>query len=115
MTEPTVVRVADVEPVEMMPGAWRRTLATGARMMIAHVTLDKGATVPIHEHSHEQVGFVLEGQIQMTIGEDTYEFEPGDSYFIPGNVEHSATAVTNCAVLDVFSPPREEYRREDKT
>lgn len=112
MMEPTSVRVADVEPVEMMPGAWRRTLATGERMMIAHVTLDQGAGVPLHKHPHEQVGYVLEGRIRMTIGGEVYEFEPGDSYFIASEVEHDGLAVTRCVVLDVFSPPREEYRRD---
>lgn len=112
MSEATTVRVADVEPVEMMAGAWRRTLATGERMMISHVTLDKGAAVPMHKHPHEQVGYVVEGRMRMTIGSDVYEFEPGDSYFIPGDVEHDAVAVTDCVVLDIFSPPREEYRRE---
>lgn len=108
--EPTVVRVGDVNPVEMMPGAWRRTLATGERMMISHVTLDRGTAVPLHKHPHEQVGYILAGRIRMTIASKVHEFEPGDSYFIPGGVEHDAVAVTDCIVLDMFSPPREEYR-----
>lgn len=110
LMEPTTLRVTQVEPVEMMSGVWRRTLATGERMMIAHVTLEKGAGVPMHQHPHEQVGYVLEGRIRMTIGSDVHQFESGDSYFIPGDVEHDATAVTDCVVLDIFSPPREEYR-----
>lgn len=112
MSAPITLSIADVEPVEMMPGVWRRTLATGERMMIAHVTLDAGAAVPMHNHPHEQVGYVLEGRIRFTIGTDVHEFEAGYSYFIPGDVEHKAVAVTDCVVLDVFSPPREEYRRE---
>jgi quercetin dioxygenase-like cupin family protein len=110
--EPTTVRVADVDPVEMMSGVQRRTLATGERMMIAHMTLGKGAAAPLHSHPHEQVGYVIEGRIRMTIGGEVHEFEPGDSYFIPGDLEHDAVAITDCVVLDIFSPPREEYRRE---
>ena len=67
MSEPATVRIANVDPVEMLPGVVRRTLATGDQMMIAHVTLDKDAVVPMHHHPHEQVGYVLGGQIQMTI------------------------------------------------
>lgn len=110
--EPTAVRLAEVEPVEMMAGVWRCTIATGERMMIAHVTIRKGASAPLHRHPHEQVGYVLEGRIRMTIGGEVYEFEPGDSYFVPGDLEHDAVAITDCVVLDVFSPPREEYRRQ---
>lgn len=111
MSEPTVVGIAEVEPVEMMPGVLRRTLATGEQMMMAHFTLEEGAQVPRHHHPHEQVGYVLAGRIQMTIGADDYEFETGQSYFIPGDVEHDATALTDSIVMDVFSPPREEYRQ----
>ncbi|MBS1253306.1 MAG: hypothetical protein MAG451_02355 [Anaerolineales bacterium] len=110
MNDPAIVGVAEVEPVEMMRGVLRRTLATGERTMMAHVTLRKGATVPNHQHPHEQVGYVVGGRIRMTIGEHAHELEMGQSYFIPGNVEHEATAVTDCVVLDIFSPPREEYR-----
>jgi quercetin dioxygenase-like cupin family protein len=110
MSEPTTVHVAQVEPVEMMPNVFRRTLATGERLMISHVTLNQGGYVPLHKHPHEQVGYVIEGRLRMTIGDQVYEFEPGDSYSIPGNVEHDATGISDCVVLDVFSPPREEYR-----
>lgn len=104
------VRVADADPVEMVPGVVRRTLATGLRLMLVHVTLEADAVVPLHDHPHEQIGYVVEGSIQMTIAGNEYQFEPGDSYLIPGDVEHEATAITDCVVLDIFSPPREEYR-----
>jgi quercetin dioxygenase-like cupin family protein len=110
MSEPTTVHVRDVDSVEMMPNVFRRTLATGNKMMISHVTLKQGGYVPLHHHPHEQVGYVIEGRMRMTIGSYIYEFEPGDSYSIPSHVEHDATGITDCVVLDIFCPPREEYR-----
>ncbi len=110
MSDPAIVSVAEVEPVEMMPDVLRRTLATGERTMMVHVTLGRGSTVPRHRHPHEQVGYVVGGRIRMTIGEAAHELEMGQSYLIPSNVEHEATALTDCVVLDIFSPPREEYR-----
>ena len=110
MSQPAIVRAVDVKPVEMLPGAWRRTLATGERQMICQFKLAQGAVVPAHSHPHEQVGYVLEGRIRLIIDGQAYDLESGDSYFIPGGVEHEATALTDCMVLDVFSPPREEYR-----
>jgi len=110
MSEPAIVRTSEVEPVEIMPGVQRRTLATGERQMICQFRVTQGASVPPHSHPHEQVGYVLEGRLRLTIGGQTFEVGPGDSYFIPGGVEHDAVALTDCVLLDVFSPPREEYR-----
>lgn len=110
MTKPAVIHAAEVDPVEMFPGAWRRTLATGERQMMCQFRLARDAVVPMHSHPHEQVGYVLEGRVKMTIGGKVHDLEPGDSYFIPGGMEHNAVAATDCMILDVFSPPREEYR-----
>lgn len=105
-----MVRSSEVEPVEMLPGALRRTLVCGEKVMMVHFTIGEGAEVPRHSHPHEQVGYVVAGELTMTIGDESYRLKPGDSYYAPSGVEHSATAHSNVIVLDVFSPPREEYR-----
>jgi quercetin dioxygenase-like cupin family protein len=99
-----------VEPVEMLPGVHRRTLATTDDMMLVEITLDKGAVVPLHHHANHQVGYVISGEIELTIGGVTRNCQPGDSYAMPGDVEHRALAVTECVVVDIFAPPREDYR-----
>jgi quercetin dioxygenase-like cupin family protein len=33
----------------------------------------------------------------------------GDNFIVPPNVEHHATAMEDSVVLDIFSPPREDY------
>jgi len=105
-----IVHLSQVEPVEMVPGVWRRTLVYGDRAMIVHVTLDPGATVPAHSHPHEQVGYVLSGKLSLPIGGVEHSLKSGDSYLIPSNVEHDAVSAGGAEVIDVFSPPREEYR-----
>ena len=110
MTQRTMVRSSEIEPVEMLPGALRRTLVCGEKVMMVHFTLDEGTEVPRHSHPHEQVGYVVAGEMTMTIGDENFRLGPGDSYYAPSGVEHSATANTDVSILDVFSPPREEYR-----
>lgn len=105
-----VVRAADVEPVEMLPGVWRRTLAYGERVMIAQFTLEEGAAVPLHRHHQEQTGYIVKGELEMTIGSETYRLKAGDSYLAPANVEHGAKVVKAAVVIDAFSPPREDYK-----
>jgi quercetin dioxygenase-like cupin family protein len=47
----------------------------------------------------------------MTIAGETRWLEPGDTYIIPGGVDHMAvTGDEPCRALDVFSPVREAYQ-----
>ena len=50
-----------------------RRMITGTNMMIAHIYLKKGGTVPKHSHHNEQITYVLEGAIQLLLGEDQQE------------------------------------------
>lgn len=91
------------------PGIVMNVMA-GGRMMANWVRIEPGASVPTHAHPHEQIGLVLEGEIHMTIGDETRVLVPGHAYTIPGNLPHAAAAgPQGCLVLDIFSPMREEY------
>lgn len=86
-------------------------VAWGDRLMLSLVTLEAGSTVPMHSHPHEQAGVVLEGEFDFTIGQETRRVKAGDTYIIPGNVQHGCAACAGDAlVLDIFSPVREEYK-----
>jgi quercetin dioxygenase-like cupin family protein len=104
------VRAAEIEPVEMLPGIWRRTLSYGQRLMVVQVTLEEGVVVPVHSHPHEQITYVIEGQLAMEVGGQTHVLGPGDSLLLPGDVEHGATVAERTRVIDTFSPPREDYK-----
>ncbi|MHA1644652.1 MAG: cupin domain-containing protein, partial [Candidatus Freyarchaeota archaeon] len=61
-------------------------------------------------HPNEQVGYVVKGRLKLRIGEAEHDLEAGDSYYIEPNVEHSATIIDESKIIDVFCPPREDYR-----
>jgi quercetin dioxygenase-like cupin family protein len=83
---------------------------TGERMTLAVVDLEPDATVPEHKHENEQLGFVITGTITMRIGTEKRELHPGDTYTIPGNVPHEATAGSEGAtVVDAFAPLRADW------
>jgi quercetin dioxygenase-like cupin family protein len=105
-----VVKVSDVEPVEMVSGVWRRTLSWGERLMVVHVILQEGAVVPAHRHPHEQITYVVEGELSMEVEGRTYVLTAGDSLLFPADVEHGAIALKHTLVVDTFSPPREDYK-----
>lgn len=86
-------------------------VVSGDKAQMSFVTLTPGAGVPMHHHPHEQMGLVLEGEFEFVIGHETRRVKKGDTYIIPGGVSHGITAVyTDAVALDIFSPPREEYR-----
>ena len=50
--------------------------------------LDPGARVPRHTNEVEHEQFVIEGNYQVGIGEETHTVSAGDSLLIPAGVEH---------------------------
>jgi quercetin dioxygenase-like cupin family protein len=101
--------VQDLPMLEIIPGC-RTRIPYGQNLMLSYLEMDDGAEVPLHSHPHEQGGILLEGKLQLTIGEETRLCEPGSLFIIPPNVKHRAVAIGGKAVvLDVFSPLREDY------
>ncbi|MBI5671660.1 MAG: cupin domain-containing protein [Chloroflexi bacterium] len=102
----------DSNQVEMLPGVFRRTMATTDEAMLCEFFLKREAVVPPHSHLNDQVGYVVYGRMEMTIGDQKTICQPGESYAVPGGVTHSARALVDSLVIDVFSPPRDDYRTE---
>ena len=86
-----------------------KTLVYGAKTLMAEFRLEQGAVLPRHKHPHEQTGYLVTGRIDLTIGNVTQQAVPGDSWCIPGDVEHNAVARENSVAIEVFSPVREDY------
>ena len=105
-----LVHRSSAAPVEMLPGVVRRTLTEGERMMLIEVTLEQGAVVPLHTHPHEQIGYLASGRLLWELGDERRELAAGDSWLVPSNVPHQVTALEPSVAIDVFSPPRGEYR-----
>jgi quercetin dioxygenase-like cupin family protein len=94
---------------EVCPGCRLRT-PYGQNLMLSYLQMDAGAEIPLHHHPHEQAGMLLEGTLQLTIGDETRVVQPGAMFIVPPNVPHRAVAIDGPAlVLDVFSPVREDY------
>jgi quercetin dioxygenase-like cupin family protein len=85
-------------------------MTDGARMMLCEVRMDEGAVVPMHTHPHEQTGYLVSGHLKLEVGDEDRDLNPGDSWMIPGDVPHRATALQASILIDIFSPPREDYR-----
>jgi quercetin dioxygenase-like cupin family protein len=102
----------DLPSIAPLEGVTMHSL-TGEKLMLNFVRIAPHAVVPMHHHPHEQAGTVLEGVLILTIGDETRHLRYGDAYAIPPNVPHGATTdEQGCLVIDVFTPPREDYLRQ---
>ncbi|RMF93460.1 MAG: cupin domain-containing protein [Nitrospinota bacterium] len=101
---------SELEAKELFPGVTMRA-AWGEKIMLSFIDLGPHSVVPEHKHPHEQMGIVLEGEFEFTIGGETKVVKAGEAYYIPSNVPHSVrTPAQKARALDIFSPPREEYK-----
>ena len=91
------------------PGIRRKTLVYGDKTLMTEFLLDKGTLLANHSHPHEQTGYLVSGHMTLRIHDEESDIRPGDSWNIPGNVEHSATVHENSVAIEVFSPVREDY------
>jgi quercetin dioxygenase-like cupin family protein len=78
--------------------------------MLCEIELKKDAVVPLHTHPHEQIGYLSRGRLLFRIGDEKRELREGDSWIVHSNVPHEVTALEDSIAIDIFSPPRDEYR-----
>ena len=84
----------------------------GDQSMLSIVTIEPNAKGQIHSHPQEQWGFLIEGSgIRIQDGQEI-EIKKGDFWQTPGGIDHGIIGgVEGAKVLDVFSPPRDEYKK----
>jgi quercetin dioxygenase-like cupin family protein len=99
----------DIPARTLLPGFHGKFVHTD-HVTTAFWTVDAGAALPAHAHPHEQITSVLEGTFELTVGGDTRTVEPGGVAVIPGGVTHAGRAITDCRLVDVFYPARDDYR-----
>jgi len=100
----------EATPVEMLPGIVRPTLNEGAHTMLVELQMAKGSHVPAHTHPHEQTGYLASGRFRFRLGDQWLEMGPGDSWSVPGGVDHEVEVLEDSVAVDIFSPVRDEYR-----
>lgn len=99
----------DIPVRELRPGFFGKFIH-GDKGTVTIWEIKKGSVLETHQHIHEQITYVQEGELQMTIGATQYLFTGGTTHVIPSNMPHSAIALTDVKVIDFFSPARDDYR-----
>ncbi len=101
--------IKDISPKEVVPGI-TGYYAHGDKQTFGFIEIKKGSVLPEHHHVHEQITYIIEGQLNMVIGGEPCPLTAGMFHVILSNTPHSAVAITDCKVIDTFSPVREDYK-----
>jgi quercetin dioxygenase-like cupin family protein len=87
----------------------------GEQAMLSVVRIAPHARGTVHSHPEEQWGVLLEGKCTRIQGGEEVEVSAGEFWHTPGGVAHGVYAgAEGAVVLDIFSPPRAEYKKAGK-
>ena len=101
---------SELPAVTPLPGVTRRVVALDGAMLTIF-DFAPHSVVPEHAHSNEQITFVVEGELDFTLGPETRRLRAGDVVAVPANVPHGVvTGARPARALDAWSPAREDYR-----
>ena len=83
---------------------------SGSKTMMTFFEFEPGAVIPSHNHPHEQITYVIEGEMEITVDGETKLLKAGDGVVIMPNQDHSAKILSKPAkAVDAWYPIREDY------
>ena len=104
------IEANNVPPVKTPDGAERRVLAYGDGLMLVQFNFDANVASWVHSHPHEQVGYVVSGEIDFNMeGHAPVRLRAGGSYYVPPDVKHNITTYAPTVLVDVFTPLRQDF------
>ena len=97
------------ESRQLLEGVDLTTLVHGEKTLMGQFRIARGSAIPAHSHPHEQTGIMISGKLRWNVDGETWETVTGDSWCLPGGLEHSAEALEDSIIIEVFSPVREDF------
>lgn len=93
-----------VEPFEFVDGVHLHAIG-GDQVLLCRVHYQAGKQVPRHAHEHsEQLMYLLDGSVRMTIGAETRELGPGDVVCVNRGLEHELYSENGVTFFEALAP-----------
>jgi len=105
--------INEKESKEIIPGFFARFVHT-ENVTLVFWEARAGSTFPEHAHPHEQISTIQKRKFQLTINGETQILEEGVAAVTTSNIRHSGIALTDCKLIDVFYPVREDYKNRER-
>src|SRR5262245_54959230 len=99
----------DAVAVERLTDNITRQMIVGTNEMLVRWGFNKGAVAARHSHPHEQIVVMVQGKLRLIVGDVETVMVRDDIVVIPPNTPHEAQALEDTVVIDIFSPPREDF------
>ncbi|ADZ90476.1 cupin domain-containing protein [Marinomonas mediterranea] len=99
----------DVPLEDLGDGVSRKIMAYSENIMTVEVHFEEGAVGPMHKHPHEQLTYVLSGEFEFTIGDETRLVKAGDTLYKEPNIMHGCVCKKPGVLLDNFTPMRKDF------
>ncbi|ASJ72945.1 cupin domain-containing protein [Granulosicoccus antarcticus] len=99
----------DVALDDLGDGVSRKVLAHTDNMMSVEVYFEEGAVGAMHNHPHEQLTYVLSGEFEFTIGDETQVVTAGDTMYKEPNIMHGCRCLKAGTLIDTFTPMRQDF------
>ena len=90
-------------------GVTRRVLSYNNQILLVEVGFEKGAVGCVHSHYHTQGTYVLSGKFCFSINDVEHVVSAGDTLSFESNVPHGTVCLEEGALLDIFTPMREDF------
>ena len=103
------IKLEDLNSKEIVKG-YKAKFVHSDNMTTAYWEVDSGAVLPVHSHKHEQISNIIKGEFEFDLDGEVRIIKEGDVIVIPSNVPHGGKAVSECKIIDTFSPVREDYK-----
>ncbi len=104
-----IVKHGSVKPADLAPGVERRILAHNGKLMAVEFRFKKGAVLEVHTHPHEQIGYIVNGTLELEIDGRKEILKTGDTYYVAPDIPHGAVVLEDSVVFDAFTPQREDF------
>lgn len=93
-------------------GVELKILVHGDRMMLNQVHVEAGGCVTMHNHPNEQIGYCVQGAIELEVEGERRVCRAGSAWIIPGGANHEATAIEPSVLIEAFSPIRSDMLKD---
>ena len=107
-----IIKSSEVTP-KVIAKDRTRYLAHLPNLMMVVIDFENGPASqpdPPHSHPHEQISYVVSGEVNVVLGNEVTRLGPGDIFTVPPNIPHSIQLLTTKArLIDAFTPIREEF------
>ncbi len=100
---------SDLKARQVLEGITLRAVS-GDKTMMTFFEFEPNAVIPSHKHPHEQITYVIEGEMEFTVESETKVLKNGDGVVILSNQKHSAKILNKpTKAVDAWYPVREDY------